>query len=280
MKLTKLFAGSIIVVALLTISSSVLAFSQVQKQNNLASAHTISSIKEKMLNSIDYYHTLKGSYRKVIKPLNVDETVDFTISQGDKPGSSVKVKLNNKDNNNNTIETLSNDKNFTSLDTVNKVYSKVNIYKFGKFNKSQPRTYKGIDGKQVFVYRPDPANSNSADTVAFPQVYAFWLGSAVKLAGSVQYLGRNALLLEGPLPIELQKKHDAVKYKMWIDSKTGILLKLVESTASGEITNQTEVTSLKFNTSLDSSQFSKSVPQPKNYKKVSLFNSASVTNIK
>lgn len=212
-----------------------------------------SNIKDKMLNAIDYYDSVKGTYNVVIKPLDVDETVHFEVSEGSKKGSYIE-KINNKSGR--VISEKADGQFKIVMNNEKRQFIKSKLGNLNNFDKTKPRTYKEATGEAVYVYRPDPAVADGASDVVFPQTYAFWLQDNYKIVRNDTFLGRDVNVIEGTLPKDLSEKHDAVTFTMLVDSKTGILLELIEKNEDGVITNKIEVTSIEFNKNVDGSKFS------------------------
>lgn len=223
-------------------------------------AWTPTAIQDKMLNAIDHYQSIKGTYRRVMKPLGEDNTVTFSVKQGVSPGSYVKVQR--KDGS--IVEQKSDGKVALYIDHEAKEYQRDEINQSFRKKSTAQRKMKAKDGHPVYVYRQDPAASELAHTVIFPQSFAFWINEETKELDHEQILGRDATVLQGNLSGTLSQKHDAVDFKMWIDSMTGVLLKLEERNAAGEVTNLIEVTDLKIDEEIDESKFS--TKEPKEYK--------------
>lgn len=77
---------------------------------------------------------------------------------------------------------------------------------------------------------------------------------------AVSYPDRAVTVIEGTLDAEMAKKHKATLFKMWVDSETGILLKLEETNANGEFVSGVEVASITFNQAVSRSKFSTETP--------------------
>jgi outer membrane lipoprotein-sorting protein len=160
---------------------------------------------------------------------------------------------------------------FWSVVHNEKVYmkNKVSNQPLASFDKKEARSFKNEKGEAVFVKRPNPAFSSSADDVIFPQDYAFWLTPANhKILGEEKLLDRPVTVIEGQHDDSiLAEKHQATHFKMWVDTKTGVLLKLVETNDKNEVTNSIEVLSIEFDKKADTAQLSAFTP-PTDYKDV------------
>lgn len=252
---------SLLSTGLLTAFMMSCVFVQASTPNQTTNSQTatLSPLQEKMLNAIDNYTSLEGTYHVMQKPINVDETVSFSIKEGPSAGSYAK----HVDNRDGSIVEQTSDSNYVMSNN-----HKLNEFRKAKIDKSTfakittPRSFKNNKGEPVYVYRQDPAWATSVNEVAFPQTYAFWLNdpTTYSIVDHEQYLGRDATVIQGKMDPYIGQKHDATDYKIWVDSATGVLLKLVETNASGEVTNLIEVNSLKVDQPVDSSKFSVNAP--------------------
>ncbi|MGK5508636.1 hypothetical protein [Brevibacillus formosus] len=216
------------------------------------------SIQEKMINAIDNYQNVSGSYRAILTPIGVDETVEFEVQQGKNPRSHVKVENNTKGEI--IKETAYDGEFYWTVKHNQKMYKKTKASKengAASFDKKGPRTSKNEKGEKVFVKRPDPAFSSNAKDVIFPQDYAFWLTPTNhKIVGAEKLLDRSVTVIEGQHEdLILAEKHQATHFKMWIDTETGVLLKLEETNDKNEVTNSIEVLSIEFNKQAKMSTF-------------------------
>jgi outer membrane lipoprotein-sorting protein len=223
---------------------------------------TYSSIKERMLNSIDNFNTVQGTFREIFSPIHLDQTIEFNVSEGNSPGSYVKVTDNLTEHT--TEETSSDGKSLLTLYNKNQKFMKADTTKTITDKIKGPRVVKAETGETAYIYRTDPAFSNQATEVILPQAYAFWLNDETKnykVTGEDILLDRKVTLIEGTHDVNLAKKHNATQFKMWVDSETGVLLKLIESNTKGEVTNSIEVSSITFNQNIDRSKFSTEPPK-------------------
>jgi outer membrane lipoprotein-sorting protein len=219
------------------------------------------SIKERMLNAVDNFNTVQGTFREKFSPINLDQTIDFNISEVNGLGSYVKITDNlTKD----TQEISSDGKSILTLNNKTKTSNSTDVTKTLTGKIIGARESKTEKGEPVYNYRTDPAFSNIASEVILPQVYAFWLNDETnnyKVTGEDIFLGRNVTLIEGTHDAILAKKHNATQFNMWVDTETGVLLKLIETNANGEVTNSIEVSSISFNQNIDHLKFSTVAPE-------------------
>ncbi|MHB1628831.1 MAG: hypothetical protein ACYCVB_10750 [Bacilli bacterium] len=210
-----------------------------------------------MLNAVDNYTTLQGSYSEDFKPIKVSYTVNFALEFSPSVGGYAdvnnqgRITVYKQDGANaQMIEPGGGKRNF-------KVPA-VNVAEQRKTLHSVSSRYGSFNGKPLFVYRAAPTLAVPTDDVTFPQEFA--LGylqhlSDWNILGTTQYLGRNAVEISGQLPSYLAQKHDAVRFNALVDEQTGILLKEDEYDSNGNVTNEIVVTSLKFNQPVSASSF-------------------------
>ncbi|MBU7315373.1 sigma-E factor regulatory protein RseB domain-containing protein [Paenibacillus oleatilyticus] len=202
-------------------------------------------IKEKMLNAIDNYQTVQGAYRNVTKNRNI--TVDFEVEQGSNPYSRILVK----DKAGIKKESISDKNTLIEFDVKHKTYTKDDKSKIND-EKVAVREFKDSKNEKHMVHRSDPATAQDAQLVTFPQQIAFWLKDDEKnysIVGSETILNRNATVIEGKLTSTLSEKFGS-KFKLWVDTETGVLLKLLTFDAQQNETSRIEVLNIEFNKSL------------------------------
>ncbi|MCY9592500.1 hypothetical protein PC41400_23195 [Paenibacillus chitinolyticus] len=226
------------------------------------------SIKEKMLNAIDYYNYVRGSFLYDFSNSNQKYTIDFEVDQSKNLGSNIVLKDSSTKENLFRVTSSSNE--IIQVDEKNKKYS--------KSSKTAERTKilapriskdKGPDGEEAnqYMYRNDPANASAASTVTFPQTIAFWLDDELKnykITGQEDLLNRKATVIEGKLSKELSEKLLSTSFKLWVDTETGILLKLNTFNVDGVVINKIVVNDISFDykkTIFDTSNNKGYVPQ-------------------
>ncbi|SEM94555.1 hypothetical protein [Lihuaxuella thermophila] len=215
----------------------------------------VASIQKKMLNAIDNYKDIQGSFRIKFANINQDERVDFMVSEDHAPGSYVKITPKNG-----TVkEHKSNGKTLIQLNHETKTLRKQTLAPVQKVQ--GPRHFTNQHGEPVYVHRQDPADAHAASKVTFPQNYAFWLKNPEnKVVGHEKLLQRNVTVIEGKHDAYMSKKLGAVTYKMWVDTKTGVLLKLSGKDANGKEVYSIHVTDIKFDQGVDKTKFSTAEP--------------------
>ncbi|MFC3767510.1 hypothetical protein [Paenibacillus sp. GCM10012303] len=213
------------IVAIIAISSYTISRSSAEaEQTSSTSEHLV--IKDKMLNAIDHYTTAKGTYLYRSSAGSIEQ-INFDVRQGSNPGSHIQIS-----NEQGIVHKTGTASGGQILITSEKDKS----YKLASISQNpNPPTAEreqNKDGKAYYIYRNDPAAPIDAGNVTFPQALAFWLKDGkYKIVGHETYLNRDATVIEGDV---LPEKRSAGKtFKMWVDSKTGILLHfLVNSDSS------------------------------------------------
>lgn len=225
----------------------------------------IASLQKKMLNAVDYYTDISGSFHSFSILDNQEKNVTFSVSQRNTTGSYVKTKMKNG----NIFEDKSDGKSLVGLNHGKKSFTKSEVSQVNQSLLAGPRHFKNEKNEPVYIYRHDPAQAHSANVVTFPQQYAFWLSNSdAKVVGYEKLFGRNISIIEGKHDSYMSKKLKATTYKMWIDTKSGVLLKLEGKDQNGKIAYFTKVTDIKFNQGVDKAEFV--VNEPKGWKNVSM----------
>ncbi|WP_103106304.1 hypothetical protein [Brevibacillus reuszeri] len=241
---------SIIAIPILTIMLLGAQFNGGEGLANAASKKV--DIKEKMLNSIDYYEYVEGVFTYDIGEKKYK--AEFSVQEGSNPGSRTLVK----DSSGQKVQELiaDDDNNVLQLNTMAKTYVKMKSSKVKEIPKGdRVKKDKSPDGKEIneYIYRQDPANALIAKTVTFPQEYAFWLDDEsqnYEILGEEKLLERNSVVISGDLSEYLAKKLNSTSFKMWVDEETGVLLKLITLNKDNKIENSIEVLEINFDTKL------------------------------
>lgn len=204
------------------------------------------SIQEKMLNAVDNFKNVKGEYQILIDHLDVDENIYFEITEWPEAKSYVKVE---NQVTNEITEHYFDGKNVTKIkDNAEKEQVSVSHINTNKPRGDRKQVNK--DGEPVYIHRADPAFSGPAQSIILPQSYAFWLNDQTKnyeILGEETFLDRKVTVIEGEHDKDMAIKHNAENFKFWIDSETGVLLKLIETDQNGKITNLLEALDIQFN---------------------------------
>lgn len=250
------------------------------ENNQNANANDVDFSKEeihqKMLNSIDYFDTAKGSFRYWITFLDVDYTVDYKVKANKK--SYVKVSTNK-----NEQERYFDGNLVTILDHTKKEYAqgkptklKVDMEEVNQLKKVKNRFSKTPNGENIYVYRPDLSHMTYAKASLFSQELALgyledyhnW-----SIVGETSMFNTPTLVIEGKFNDYYQQKHKAETFKIWVSKETGIVLKLEEYSGHGSVISGMETTKFKLGETIEDNDFKKAKPEKYKEKKIELTNS-------
>jgi len=200
----------------------------------------IEAIQQKMLNAIDHYRDVKGSYQISFRNNGQHDDVEFEISEA-VPGSYVKRSSRSGE--------------LSEYRSDGQVGTRMKLRPSG-LAIGGPRHYYNELCEPVFVHRDDPAGAHAASDVALPQNYAFWLSdSEARIAGSEPVAGRRAIVIEGHHEPYLAAKLGASSFRMWVDEATGTLLKLEGSGTNGALVYAIHVKAIEFDRGVDVARF-------------------------
>lgn len=221
------------------------------------------SIKEKMLNAILYYEDVRGNFKHITPSRNI--VVEFEVKENKSPYSNVKVKSKGQV----IKESVADENAVVNIYPEEKVYNKIQKAPIDQ-NKLNKRTLSmsDKDGKALIKIKPDPATAQDAQIVTYPQQVAHWLDDTkenYKIIGNESFLDRDATVIEGALLDELTEKFNADRFKMWVDTETGVLLKLITTNDDGRETSVIEVQEIEFNKGINKK---KNTNGPKGYKQM------------
>lgn len=195
-------------------------------------------IKDKMLNAIDHYTTAKGTYLHRSSAGSLEQ-ISFDVRQGSNPGSH--IQISNEQGIVHKTGTASGGQILITSEK-DKSYNLASVSQ--NTNPPTAEREQNKDGKAYYFYRNDPSAPIDAGNVTFPQALAFWLKDGkYKIVGYETYLNRDATVIEGDV---LPEKRSAGKsFKMWVDTKTGILLRFLINTDSPKPAMEIKVLDIK-----------------------------------
>jgi outer membrane lipoprotein-sorting protein len=225
---------------------------------------TKEQIQNKMVNSIDYLDTVKGSFTYHADHNNTHYTVDYQVKLGENPSSNTKLKTDEKDR-----DMKFDGENLLILDNKNKKYEQFKIDKNDlktnlKGTSAKDRYKKDSSGKvEGVILRRDPSFMGIASDTIFNQNVA--LGfledySKWDIVGEETYMGLNAVVIKGELNNYYQQKHGAKTFKIWVHKETGILLNMEEYDSNNKIVYYIRTDNIKINGTLDNEKFKTDVP--------------------
>ncbi|AFH65852.1 sigma-E factor regulatory protein RseB domain-containing protein [Paenibacillus caseinilyticus] len=220
---------------------------------------------ERMLNTMDYFTTVQGAYHVSEDRGKNEYVVEFTVDEGEVPGSSDKrldgktgkiYSLNNFDGS--VILQMNSD----DIHDVKPVYTIMDrLHKRTDEPPTRPRFYKDGNGENHWAVRRSKAWADGLDLV-YPSYFAFWtvdeatMQPIYEITGMERYLDREATIMEGKLDAYMGEKQGAERYKYWVDSETGVILKLLLTDRAGEPVTVMEMTEIRFDEPVDREAFS------------------------
>lgn len=225
---------------------------------------TKEEIQNKMVNSIDYFDTVKGSFTYHANHSNAHYTVDYQVRLGQNPSSYTKLKTSEKDR-----DMKFDGENLIILDNKNKKYEQYKIDKNElktnlKGTSAKARYNKNSAGKvEGVTLRRDPSFMGVASDTIFNQNIALGFledHSKWNIITEENYLGLNAVIIEGELNSYYQQKHGAKTFKLWVHKDTGILLKMEEYNIKNETVYYIRTDSIKINDTLENEKLKTEVP--------------------
>ncbi len=227
-------------------------------------------IQNLMLNSIDYYKKVSGSFEYLSTAGNYDLVVDYQTDLSDNSKSYENVKILSA-NSSDTVEsetsvydgdTLENNKTMKKTKEIKSQQLKVE-----KISKSEREELKNstikeriktIDGEKAYIHRVDPSYMGIAKTSLFPEDFAMgFLSDTTKweISGNEEIAGVDTVVIKGTLNNEYSKRYTASNFKLNVDPNTGILLQMEVTDATGKIKESIKTTSIKINGDLNNKLF-------------------------
>lgn len=193
--------------------------------NNSSILADKSYIYHKMINTIDYFNTVQGSYISKDNPSMDEDSIEYqcNISKGD--GYTHYVSANQD------IEYYASGNSvLTVVDNIYDTKEVEGLSPSGDIVISDNDRIKRVeeDGENFYIYRNDPTNVFFANSYSlFPQGLAFGYLADFELwniTGTTQYLNRDCVILEGTSNTEYGAKQGVSRFEMYVDIETGILL--------------------------------------------------------
>jgi len=226
------------------------ATNEIQQQNeniNPLDLKNQEAIQERMLNSYQYFNSVKGSFHYASKDIGFDYTVNYQLKWKNK---KVKYYVKTVENNKNVIDELSYDTGelkaiYPNVKKYEKI--KVDIKSKGESKKIGEVVVKNSDGTKEYRYPETQLNLGMAENslhskeiaVGFLEEKNLWTVKRTE-----QLLGRQVVVIEGTLNSYYQEKLKADTFTLWMDQNTGILMKY-ETIRNEEIIDLLETTNIK-----------------------------------
>jgi len=226
------------------------ATNEVQQKKEIANSLDLKNqeaIQERMLNSYQFFNSVKGSFHYASKDVGFDYTVNYQLKWKNK---MVKYYVKTVENNKNAIDELSYDAGELKTIYPNvKKYEKIklDIKNKGEFKKIGEVVVRNSDGTKEYRYPETQLYLGMAENslhskeiaVGFLEEKNLWTVKRTE-----QLLGRQVVVIEGTLNPYYQEKLMADTFTLWMDQSTGILMKY-ETIRNGEIIDLLETTNIK-----------------------------------
>lgn len=222
-----------------------------------AAADEQTYIYDRMLNTADYYSSLRGQYTCTGRNSYVVEyallagerhvTAEKRISGGEMQMSyfdgvtSERVLINRMARG----ESVATPLNSTYVNVQEKA-----LMDFVPMVASRSRVQRDEDGVPTYYYREDLNMTYFCRESVCPQERVFgYLSDFDKwsVCGRETVAGRNCMVLRGTLSGDYAQKQAATSFAMWVDSETGILLKLETYDRAGQLTDSLTTTMVEIN---------------------------------
>lgn len=220
-------------------------------------ATTKEEIFDRMLNSVDYFNTAEVCFDLLMSHIEDQVTckIETNLLTGESYETTIPLTAGalSIDSNLANIESYSDGKNVTNYYNLDKKYCVMHPTIKRKLCEQEipediPRAFIGTDDNMPnYINRADPTNTVFGSYCLFPQGLTFGFLTDFTLwniDGSKKYLDRDCLLLSGITTESYREKLDVETFSMWVDSTTGILLKLEGRDQHGEITTYMTVNSI------------------------------------
>lgn len=231
---------------------------------------TKTEIHEKMLNTFDYFESVKGEFVYSSNNAGFHEQVTYQVKNktNNQTGASY---IKSKSKSGRIIESSYDGKKVNQINHKTKEYILADVDLTAKSEKLsiKERYKKNENGESEYKYRFDPTFMGiAAMSVAPQEVATGYLEDYSKweISGSELTYGFDTFVISGTFNDYYKQKHNAETFKLWVHKDTGILLKLEEYDKTGNVVDYLETTDLKINNGFDGTKLK--MDEPKDYKKL------------
>ncbi len=226
-----------------------------------------------MINSVDFYDAVEGSFTTSFIREGEDVTINFKVDIPQQVAmESVMGRVEN-------LQNICIDETLYSYNAANDSY--IECYYASQLDASErsskldynvclPHSQKMVffdgenaiydrvitqsDGERGYYYRPDITKTAFASQCIFPQSLGMALLNDMDnwdISGVRQFLGRNAVVIHGSVTdSDYAQKISSSSFEMTVDMETGVLLEF-KGFSDGKLTQHIEMTSIHF---LDSNE--------------------------
>lgn len=239
-------------------------------------------IQTLMLNSIDYFKTVKGSFEYYRSTAKAHDVINYQADFSESPKSFEKVqraKPGAKFNIDVTspltpvesgYEISVYDGETISVFNSSSKGSPSHSLPVGKMSKKERDEFKGTtmnervktakDGTKTYIIKMDPAHMGVSKTSVLPDSYAMGLLEDKKkwnITGQGEYLGRDTVIIKGKLSDSsgYKERTGGENFTIEVDANTGILLRLEITDQKGVLKDGLITRDIQIDTELDQSLF-------------------------
>lgn len=227
---------------------------------------TKEEILTKMLNTIDYFDTAKGSFEEYTH--DTKRTVKYELDMGKDKGGWSKL-VNSYQNNLNTRIDYYDQKYVWVIDEETQSYREAGYFHPSKcctltLKQAFTKDSSGVDMTMSRERPPIGPSQNSLFPYEIASNYTRDLGKWNIEKQNEKLIGHNTAVLSGELNPYASEKSQAKTFRFWVDKDTGILVKYETYNAMGEVVHYLHPKELIINESVDPE---KHKPDFKKYKK-------------
>lgn len=220
-------------------------------------------IQERMLNSYQFFDTAKGSFRYYSVEVPFDDLVEYKVKMKDND-YKLYVKLTRKKDN--IGEEFYDNGKYTSIYHDSKIYDSFEMpaaKEKGKFKTVKEVYTKTPDGAKAYEYPDPPIQFGSAgNSLHSKEIAAGFLENQDQwdVEGVEDYLKRKAVVIAGNFGDYYKEKLSSVRFKIWMDQNTGILLKFATYDQEGNIVDALETIEIRINENFPVESAAKKIP--------------------
>lgn len=232
-------------------------------KTNLESINSITNVKQNiligMLNSIDYYSTVEGTFVTSFIEEGKETTVTYKT---DLINQCSYQKINNESvnfdqyvqsnigitYNNNTNDALEYKVLPCSETKITMTDSSLILY--SNNSKEDTRITVNSDGTKKYTYRQDMTNTGIATMSIFSQEMTFgFLGNTDlwEVIGTTEILGRTCVVISGETEEEYGEKLNVNQFVMYVDINSGIIINFEGYSSTNELTQYIETKEININ---------------------------------
>lgn len=240
---------------------------------SLNEVEKIPNVKENlynsMLNSVDFYDAVKGSFTTTFIRAGEDVTVSYQVdipaqvacesikgSMEDITLVCLDETLSTYDANRSSFTQAYYASQFDAASRTSKLDSNACLPHAQKaaFFDGEKMIYDRVvdcgNGERGYYYRPDITNTSIAGMSIFPQSLGMALLTDMDnwdIVGVEKYLGRQAVVVKGVVTDEdYAKKISSNSFTLYVDMETGVLLDFKGYSESGELTHSITTNDISF----------------------------------